>query len=156
MTKHYGGPVIDPHHHLWDLSLKRHPAGKGPGRRRGGAPPRLHRRGLPARCGEPECVAATVHVEAGRSDAHLLEESRWLATLDRASAPCASSVSPTAPMPRQPSGGGGRQSRCRRQIRTSPSWHPDPGKSFAPRPHRMADPTWRAGLTHLSRLASST
>ena len=25
MTKCYDGPVIDPHHHLWDLSLQRHP-----------------------------------------------------------------------------------------------------------------------------------
>ena len=25
MTVLYGGPVIDPHHHLWDLSLGRHP-----------------------------------------------------------------------------------------------------------------------------------
>ena len=25
MTQRYGGPVIDPHHHLWDLSLQRHP-----------------------------------------------------------------------------------------------------------------------------------
>ena len=25
MTNRYDGPVIDPHHHLWDLSLQRHP-----------------------------------------------------------------------------------------------------------------------------------
>ena len=37
-------------------------------------------------------------------------------------------------------------------IRDIVSWHPDPAKSFASRAHRMADPTWRAGLGHLSRL----
>jgi predicted TIM-barrel fold metal-dependent hydrolase len=32
------------------------------------------------------------------------------------------------------------------------SWHVEPAKRFAARPHRMADPDWRAGLAHLSRL----
>lgn len=154
MTVHYGGPVIDPHHHLWDLSLKRHPWLEKA--RNGGPAPLLRDYTVEdyRRDAANQNVVATVHVEAGWSDAHPLEESRWLATLDRTS-DIARRIVARVPLD-NPEAARLLEAEAANPdvvgIRDIVSWHPDPARSFAPRPHRMADPVWRAGLTHLSRL----
>ena len=92
MTLRYGGPVIDPHHHLWDLSLNRHPwlekaRGEGTEMVFGSLAQILTDYGIEDYLADAahQNVVATVHVEAGWSDAHPLEESRWLDGLDRTS-----------------------------------------------------------------------
>jgi predicted TIM-barrel fold metal-dependent hydrolase len=161
MTARYDGPVIDPHHHLWDLSLKRHPwlekaRATGGEMVYGSLAPILRDyrvedyRADAAR----QNVVATVHVEAGWSDAHPLEESRWLDGLDRSSGIAKRFVtrvpldSPDAIHLLEIEAANPHVAG----IRDIVSWHPDPAKSFAPRAHRMADPAWRAGLAHVSRL----
>ena len=154
MTVHYGGPVIDPHHHLWDLSLKRHPWLEKA--RNGGPAPLLRDYTVEdyRRDAANQNVVATVHVEAGWSDAHPLEESRWLATLDRTS-DIARRIVARVPLD-SPEAARLLEAEAANPdvvgIRDIVSWHPDPARSFAPRPHRMADPAWRAGLARLSRL----
>ena len=154
MTEPYGGPVIDPHHHLWDLSLKRHPWLE---KARDGGAAALFRDYTVEdyrRDAANQNVVATVHVEAGWSDAHPLEESRWLATLDRGTGVARRIVA------RVPLDGPDAARLLEAEaanpdvvgIRDIVSWHPEPAKSFAPRSHRMVDPVWRAGLAHLSRL----
>ena len=154
MTEHYGGPVIDPHHHLWDLSLKRHPWLE---KARGGGAAQLARDYTVEdyrRDAANQNVVATVHVEAGWSDAHPLEETRWLAALDRTS-DIARRIVARVPLD-SPDAARLLEAEAANPdvvgIRDIVSWHPDPAKSFAPRPHRMADPVWRAGLARLPRL----
>ena len=48
MTGRYDGPVIDPHHHLWDLSLRRHPWLE---KARGGGGEMVYGRGIGVRAG---------------------------------------------------------------------------------------------------------
>lgn len=161
MIVRYGGPVIDPHHHLWDLSLGRHPwlekaRATGGEMVYGSLAPILKDYGIAEYRADAarQDIVATVHVEAGWSDAHPLEESRWLDGLDRS---CGIARRHVARVPldspdvirlletevANPNVVG---------IRDIVSWHPEPAKSFAPRPHRMVDPAWRRGLAHLARL----
>ncbi|MGB3813051.1 MAG: amidohydrolase family protein [Shinella sp.] len=160
MTVRYGGPVIDPHHHLWDLSLGRHPwleraRATGGEMVYGSLAPILRDYGVEdyRADAENQNIVATVHVEAGWSDAHPLEESRWLGGLDRSSGVARRYVA------RVPLDSPDARRLIEAEaanpdvvgIRDIVSWHVDPAKSFAARAHRMADPLWRAGLAHLSR-----
>src|SRR5262249_62153539 len=84
----YDGPIIDAHHHLWDLRLDRHPWLAVSAGERGGlgdlAP--LRRNYLPAdyrRDAARQNIVASVHVEAGWADDDCLGETRWLETLDK-------------------------------------------------------------------------
>ena len=88
MTLKYDGPIIDAHHHLWDLSLDRHPWLSASRGARGGlgdlAP--LRRNYLPEdyrRDAARHNIVASVHVEAGWADDDCLGETRWLETLDK-------------------------------------------------------------------------
>ena len=70
MPRIYDGPIIDAHHHLWDLGLQRHPwLAAGAGELGGlGDLETLKRNYLPAdyrRDAARQNVVATVHVEAG-------------------------------------------------------------------------------------------
>ncbi|WP_431324436.1 amidohydrolase family protein [Rhizobium sp. YTU87027] len=161
MTHRYDGPVIDPHHHLWDLSLKRHPwLEKARGNREemvsGSLAPILRDYGVEQYRADAarQNIVASVHVEAGWSDDHPLEESRWLDGLDHG---CGIAHRYVARVPLDAPGAAelleveAQNSRVA-GIRDIVSWHCEPGKSFSPRPGRMADPGWRAGLSHVSRL----
>lgn len=160
MTVRYSGPVIDPHHHLWDLSLGRHPwleraRATGGEMVYGSLAPILRDYGVEDYRADAESqnIVATVHVEAGWSDAHPLEESRWLGGLDRSSGVARRYVA------RVPLDSPDARRLIEAEaanpdvvgIRDIVSWHVDPAKSFAARAHRMADPLWRAELAHLSR-----
>lgn len=160
MTVRYDGPVIDPHHHLWDLSLKRHPwleraRTEGGEMVYGSLAPILRDYGVEdyRRDAANQNVVASVHVEAGWSDAHPLEESRWLAGLDRTSGVAKRCVA-RVPLD-SPDAARLIEAEAANPdvvgIRDIVSWHPEPAKSFASRAHRMADPAWRAGLSHLAR-----
>lgn len=160
MTVRYGGPVIDPHHHLWDLSLGRHPwleraRATGGEMVYGSLAPILRDYGVEDYRADAanQNIVATVHVEAGWSDAHPLEESRWLDGLDRSSGVARRYVA-RVPLDSPDAGRLVEVEAANPDvvgIRDIVSWHVDPAKSFAARAHRMADPLWRAGLAHLSR-----
>ena len=160
MTVRYSGPIIDPHHHLWDLSLNRHPwleTARATGGEMvfGGLAPILrdYRVADYRADAANQNVVATVHVEAGWSDDHPLEESRWLSGLDRTTGVARRLV---ARVPLDSSDAGRLIAAEAANpdvvgIRDIVSWHPEPARNFAPRPHRMADPAWRAGFSHLAR-----
>jgi predicted TIM-barrel fold metal-dependent hydrolase len=154
VTLTYDGPIIDAHHHLWDLSLDRHPwlaVGAGA---RGGltdlAP--LKRNYLPEdyrRDAARQNIVASVHVEAGWADDDCLGETRWLETLDtdRVAAryvvhvPLASAQAPALIE---------AQARFSRVVgvRDILSWSEDPARRFAARDF-IDDLQWRAGLARL-------
>lgn len=164
MSCGYGGPIIDPHHHLWDLSLGRHPwlappeAGENemvfgniaPIRRNYGVREYL-------RDAAGQNIVASVHVEAGWSDDFPLEETSWLDSLDRrlgvaaryvARVPLSAKEAPDL-LERE------AENQAVVGIRDIVSWHPDPEKSFASREGIMSDRRWREGLSRATELGLS-
>ncbi|AGS24310.1 amidohydrolase family protein [Rhizobium etli] len=161
MTGRYDGPVIDPHHHLWDLGLQRHPwlqkaRASGEEMVFGSMAPILRDYGIDDYRADAarQNVVATVHVEAGWSVAYPLEESRWLDGLDRSSGVAHRYIAGITLD--RPDALRLLEAEAERPnvvgIRDILSWHPDAAKSFASRPDRMSDPGWRAGLAHVTRL----
>ena len=157
MPKLYSGPIIDAHHHLWDIGVDRHPwlTPRSEERTGLGDLTPLRRNYLPddyRRDAAGQNVVATVHVEAGWASEDCIGETRWLETLDKtrgiaeryvAHVPLASSDAPAlieaqASFPRVVG------------VRDILSWHPDPAKSFAVRGDIIDDSNWRAGLKRLA------
>lgn len=148
----YDGPVIDSHHHLWDLGMGRHPwltERKPDGANRARIDP-LERSFLVEdylEAASGQGLDATIHVEASWDPEHRAEETRWLDTLDRGvvakwhvfgldlSAPdAAEAFAREAAHPRAVG------------LRDIVSWHPDPDRSLVAQEGRMSDPAWRDGL----------
>lgn len=155
MTR-YDGPIIDAHHHLWDLSLGRHPwlaVGAGARGALGDLAP-LRRNYLPEnyrRDAVRQNIVGSVHVEAGWANDDYLGETHWLETLDKADGvaeryvvhiPLASGEAPALI---------DAQARFSRVVgvRDVLSWSDDPARRFAARGDLMDDPRWRAGLARL-------
>ncbi|TPJ58047.1 amidohydrolase family protein [Mesorhizobium sp. B2-6-1] len=153
MPSSYSGPIIDPHHHLWDLELGRHPWLDPPGTGVDANAP-LRRSYLIddyLADSRDQNVVATVHVEAAWLDADCVGETRWLdglahragiarryvahVALDRPDAPELLAQQATFP---DVVG-----------IRDILSWHRDPSRSFRARRDVMDDPAWRRGLARL-------
>lgn len=164
MTALYGGPVIDPHHHLWDLSLGRHPWLRPPeGEERemvfGSLAPIRRDYGVADYRADAvgQNIVATVHVEAGWSSEYPLEESRWLESLDRRSG-VARRIVARVPLDR-PDAAVLLEAEAANDlvagIRDIVSWHPEPAKSFARSKDLMSDPCWRDGLRQATRLGLS-
>lgn len=161
MNQLYSGPVIDPHHHLWDLSLHKHPwltpQKNADGEKAFGSIDPIRKDYaiddyLSDALGQN--VVATVHVEAGWTDDDLLGETRWLDRQDRGSGvasryvarvPLASKDAPQwlEAEAANPAVVG---------IRDIVSWHPDPTQSFTPADGLMSREDWRNGLSRASRL----
>jgi predicted TIM-barrel fold metal-dependent hydrolase len=152
----YDGPIIDAHHHLWDLRLDRHPWLVTSAGQRGAlgdlAP--IRRNYLPAdyrRDAARQNVVASVHVEAGWMSDDCLGETRWLETLDKTGGVVERYVvhvplaSPQAPALIE------AQARFSRVVgvRDVLSWCDDAARRFAARGDLMDDPQWRAGLARL-------
>jgi predicted TIM-barrel fold metal-dependent hydrolase len=160
VTSLYRGPIIDAHHHLWDLGMDRHPwlRPKGGEIEALGDLGPIRRDYLVAdylRDAAHQPIIATVHVEAAWDKGDdPLAESRWIDGLDKsrgvaermiAYAPLATpDVEPIldalAAMP-----------RCV-GIRQMLSWHPrEPAKCFAPGPDLADNPAWRCGVALMMR-----
>ncbi|MBM3517017.1 MAG: hypothetical protein FJX56_03850 [Alphaproteobacteria bacterium] len=157
----YDGPVVDAHHHLWDLGLKAHPW-----LQRQGAPiagERLSRSYLiedylaEAR---PEGIVKSVHIQAGWDPADPVAETRWCqAIADRVGFP--HGIVGDAPLtdPKIEAVLEAHAAHANmRGIRHILSWHEDPAKRFdlfVDRPDRMRDPAWRRGFALLPRYRMS-
>ncbi len=158
MAKLYDGPIVDAHHHLWNLAMGRHlwlrPADDGVQALGDLGPIRRdylvedYRRDAAG-----QKVAATVHVEAlwdrGRDP---VEETRWLETLDKSSGVASRYVAyaglsePDAARRIAAQAAFGRVVGLREML----SWHPrDSAKCFAPRPGIMNESGWRDALRGL-------
>ncbi len=151
----YAGPIIDPHIHLWDLDMDRHPWL----RPTGGAIQALgdldairrnylvddYRRDV-----ANQNVVASVHIEAAwdRAD-DPLAEIKWLETLDKSSGVAARYIGfadLTAP---DATGALDRLAEVKRcvGIRQMLSWHPTiPAKCFARRPSIADEAGFRHGV----------
>ena len=156
----YGGPIIDPHIHLWDLGMDRHPwlrptGGKIQALGELAAIRRDYLVDDYLRDAANQNVTAAVHIEAAwdRSD-DPLTEIRWLETLDKTSGVAiryigfADLASPEAAdmLDRL-----GEFRRCV-GVRQMLSWHPtEPAKCFAPRPGIADEADFRRGVALLAR-----
>ncbi|RWN62559.1 amidohydrolase family protein [Mesorhizobium sp.] len=157
MSKPYSGPIIDAHHHLWDLGLGRHPWLATTAGERGGlgelGP--LRRNYLPEdylRDASRHNVVATVHVEAGWAGDDCVGETQWLETLDKSRGVAARYVVHVPLANHQAPALVEAQAAFDRVVgvRDILSWDPDPARRFAARDGIMNDPAWRAGLSLLA------
>jgi predicted TIM-barrel fold metal-dependent hydrolase len=151
----YDGPIIDAHHHLWDLAMGRHPWLAG------GSPlgtPEFTRRSflvpdlLAAAQGQQ--VVGTVHIEAlwdRRRDA--VEETLWVDGLARPGG-IVGRIIGYVPLAQD-----NAAALLERQLAASPRvaglretirWHPDPARRWA-EPGIADDVAWRRGVAMLAR-----
>jgi predicted TIM-barrel fold metal-dependent hydrolase len=157
----YQGPIIDPHHHLWDLSLGRHPwLEKETSSAEDmvfGSIDRIRQDYLPADYltdagGQP--IIATVHVEAGWSDDDPLGESRWINALEKPGGIARRQVVRVALD--RPDADRLLEAQAADDsvagIRDIVAWHPERAKSFAQSADRMDNPNWRQGLKRATAL----
>ena len=157
MSKPYDGPIIDAHHHLWDLSFGRHlwlaPEASGSGGL--GDLASIRRNYLPADyCSDAarQPIVATVHLEAGWGADDCVGETLWLETLDKAAGVALRYVSHVPLASRSAPALIEQHAMFQRVvgIRDILSWSPDPARRFAARGDLMNDPVWRAGLARLA------
>ena len=149
----YRGPIIDAHHHLWDLSGGAYPW-LGAERRAemvfGATAPLVRDYLIDDYLADiaSQNVVKSVHVEAGFDPARPWEETRWLQDIaDRrgfphgivAGAPLRDPDLPTI-LARH------RAYPNLRGIRGVASWHQDPKLRFVDRADLMSDPAWRRGI----------
>lgn len=154
----YDGPIIDAHHHLWDLRTGHYPWLTSPGAAIGalGDIGYLQDDYLPSDYAADiagQSVVASVHMEAvwdpTRDPA---EETRWLDGLARPPGIAARYVvgaalsSPDLPAMLAAHAESPRVAAVRATIR----WHPDPDKRWV-RQGLVDEPAWRAGLAQLVR-----
>lgn len=159
----YDGPIIDAHHHFWDLSLARHAwLSPVPGREMVfGDPSPLYRSYLPAdlrRDAEGQKLAGSVHVEAGWDRADCVGETRWLEGLARTTG-LPSAIVVFAPLD-DPKVQDILEAQLAasarvRGVRFIVSWHEDATKRFVERADYMIDPHWREGFARLAPLGLS-
>ncbi len=158
MTDPYAGPVIDAHHHLWDLSLGRHPwiEGRDPAMASLGDLDFLRRDYLPgdflADVGAAN-FAGSVHVEAAwdRTD-DPVAETRWLMSVPRPRGVAARLVgfvhldAPDVEAQLAAHRAAGPVVGVRETIR----WHPDPAKRWTDA-GILDRPAIRRGIAALAR-----
>ncbi len=158
MTDRYTGPIIDAHHHLWDLSLGRHPwitDADSPIKALGDVAFLRHDY-MPADFVAdigPQNVAGTVYVEAAWDRSRPAEEEvLWVEALTRPPGMAARLVSWTDL--RSPDAGRVLDGLAAHPsvvgIRETIRWHPDPAKRWS-ESGILADPAWRRGFDELCR-----
>ena len=158
MAQLNAGSIIDPHHHLWDLRLNRHPWLTPTAASAGGlgylAP--LRRNYMPEDYRSDaarQAIIATVHVEASWDADDCVGETRWLQSIVKSSGIAQRYVahvplaSPQAPALIEAQASFDRVVG----IRDILSWSEDPTRRFAQRGDLMRDPIWRANFGLLAR-----
>lgn len=155
-------PIVDPHHHLWDLEHFSYPW--------------LSTRPLPASvAGDVEPIARSyllddyladtadqnvvksVHIDAGFDPSHPVEETRWLQSVaDKRGFP--HGIVARAELHR-PDVEATLAAHCAfpnmRGIRHIVNWHPDPAKTYVSRPDFLTDAAWLRGFALLKRYGLS-
>lgn len=158
MNEEYRGSIIDTHHHLWDLSMGRHPwlFSSSDGVKSLGDLSSLQRDyavGDYLQDATGQNLVASVHVEAHWDRTRSpLEEIQWLETLDKSAGVAARYVAfalladPQVERTLEMQAAFARVTAVRETIR----WHPDPAKRWTPR-GLVNDAQWRRGLRLLRR-----
>lgn len=145
----YDGPIIDAHHHFWDLGLGKHPW-LAPGEVGEGGE-MLRRNVLP---GEYQRLAAefnivgSIHIEANWDPSDPIGETEWLDRLERPLGIAARYVAYAPLMEPHAAETLERHAAHERVvgIREILSWHPDPAKRRMPDNGRFTSPAWRKNL----------
>ncbi len=156
MTAQYDGPVIDSHHHFWDLAMGRHPwLAPGAGLRGLGDLAYLRHDYLPAHFEADSAgqdVAATICIEAlWDASRDPLEEIDWFDRLQRRDGIAARYVA------RADLAEPGAQQRLERLqtharvagVRETVRWHPDPARRWSEHPP-MERMEWQRGVALLA------
>lgn len=146
----YDGPVIDPHHHLWDLRMGKHPwllPADNAVTALGGLD-KLRRNYLVEdylKDSAGHNVVGTVHIEALWQYGDALGETRWLEGLDKSRGVAQRYVGAAPLGTAQAVDVIARQAGFERVvgIRGVLSYHPDPAKCFVQRPDIAYDKNWR-------------
>jgi predicted TIM-barrel fold metal-dependent hydrolase len=158
MGEGYRGSIIDTHHHLWDLSMERHPwlFSNSDGVKSLGDLRTLQRDYTVAHYLQDTAgqnLAASVHVEAHWDRTRSpIEETQWLESLDKTAGVAARYVAfapladPQVERILEMQTAFPRVAAVRETIR----WHPDPAKRWTP-PGLVNDVQWRRGLKLLGR-----
>jgi predicted TIM-barrel fold metal-dependent hydrolase len=152
----YDGPIIDAHHHLWDLSLGRHPwlTSDDAGIKALGDIAYLRRTYLPSDYLEdvgPQNVVGSVYIEAVWDRTRPpTEEVEWLETLEKPRGIGARAIAWANLRADNPDAVFGALAAHRGVvgIRETIRWHPDPAKRWAER-GIVDDPLWRRGLASM-------
>jgi predicted TIM-barrel fold metal-dependent hydrolase len=160
MSTRYDGPIIDPHHHLWDLRLGRHPWLASTTKQSGGLGDltQLRRNYLPSdylREASTHNIVATVHVEAGWDPSDRLGETRWLESLEKPGGVATRYVVHVPLAHSEASKLLDAQVSFARVVgvRDILSWSEDPARRFAAHGDLMRHPAWRGGLAALAPLS---
>ena len=157
MSSRYQGPIIDAHHHLWDISLGRHPwlTSDDSAIKALGDISYLRQNYLVEDLVEdigPQKVVGSVYVEAAWDRARPpVEEVAWLEGLSktwhasrRAASPGRRSNRPDVAASLDALAG----HSCVVGIREVVRWHPDPAKRWT-QEGILDDPSWRQGFDAL-------
>ena len=154
----YSGPIIDPHIHLWDLSMRKHAwllPSEGGVQALGGLD-KLRHDFLPenyARESGNQPIVAAVHIEALWDPSDPVGETRWLETLDPSKGIAARYVAAAPFGTPEAARIIAEQAAFARVvgIRAILSYHPtNPAKNFAPRDGIAFEPAWRADVARLA------
>jgi predicted TIM-barrel fold metal-dependent hydrolase len=150
--------IIDPHHHLWDLTnheytwLRRRPPDEGPD---GDITPIAHDYLIADYLADSSAydLAKSVHVECGWSEPDPVDETHWLQSIaDVHGFPhgiVAYAALDQSDVERVLQGH--RRYANTRGIRQILNWHPDPGKTYLKRPDMMQDAAWLRGFALLEK-----
>lgn len=153
----YDGPIIDAHHHLWDLSLGRHPwitGGSDALKALGDVAYLKHDYLVPDLLKDigPQNIVGSVYVEAAWDRTRdPQEEVDWLAALPRPAGIAARCIS-WAHLQAADAGDTLARLAARPEvvgIRETIRWHPDPAKRWA-EAGLIDRPDWRRGFARLA------
>ena len=151
-------PIVDPHHHLWDLERFSYPwlsARPLPASVAGDVAPIAKSYLLDDYLADTanQNVVKSVHVDAGFDPSQPAEETRWLQSIaDQRGFP--HGIVARAELHR-PDVEATLAAHCRfpnvRGIRHIVNWHPDPAKTYVTKPDFLADTAWLRGFALLKR-----
>ena len=158
----YRGPIVDAHHHLWDLALGRHawlrPSSSNRDSLGDLAPIRsTHLPGDYRVAAANQNIVATVHCEAGWDAADCIGETRWLDSLAHEDGVAMRYVAQVPLRAGDAADLVARQAGFARVsgIRDVLAWDVDPSRRFAASGDLMTDPAWRSGFRALGENALS-
>ncbi len=151
-------PIIDPHHHLWDLerfsypwlTVKPQPLGVA-----GNISPIAHSYMVDDYLADAsnQNLVKSVHIDAGFDPSQPVEETRWLQSLaDQRGFPQGIVARTELNRPDVESVLAAQAEFANvRGIRHIVNWHPDPQKTYVDRPDLLTDPAWLTGFALLKK-----